>query len=71
MKVVGMPETFWVVVRPTPNSELGDICFACDFRRFALQVRGGLDVDAIVGIYADQEVATATATKLLEERRLP
>ena len=66
MKVVGMPKTFWVVVRPTPNSEIGDFCFECDFRQFALQVRGGLDVDNVVGIYADQEVATATATKLIE-----
>ena len=65
MVIVGMPETFWVVTRPTPNSELGDICFESDFKRFALQVRGGLKVENILGIYADQEVANATATKLL------
>jgi len=65
MQVVGMPEKFWVVTTPTPNSELGDICFDSDFRQFALQVRGGLDVDDIVGIYADEQAAKATATKLI------
>ena len=43
MKTHGLPETLWFVVSPTPNSELGDICFECDFERFALQIRGGLD----------------------------
>ena len=65
MKVVGMPERFWVVTSPTPNSEMGDICFSCDYRQFALQVRGGLDENAIVGIYANEQDAKATATKLI------
>ena len=65
IKVVGMPERFWVVTTPTPNSEMADVCFACDFLQFALQVRGGLNENAIVGIFADEELATATATKLL------
>jgi hypothetical protein len=69
MVIVGMPERFWVVTRPTPNSELGDIRFECTFETFALQVRGGLDVGQIVGIYADHDVATTTATKLIEDRR--
>ena len=66
MKVVGMPETFWVVTTPTANSDLGDVCFECDFKQFALQVRGGLEVESIVGIYADGEAAKEIATKLIE-----
>ncbi len=69
MDIVGMPATFWVVTTPTANSELGDCCFECDFRKFALQVRGGLDVEEIVGIYADEQVATATLMKVLKARR--
>ncbi len=69
MQIVGMPGTFWVVTKPTANSELGDCCFESTFRKFALQARGGLDVEEIVGIYVDEQVATAAATKLLEARR--
>jgi len=39
IRVVGMPERFWVVTTPTANSELGDICFGFDFVAFVLQVR--------------------------------
>jgi len=69
MKYTGMPERFWVVTRPTPASELADICFSCDFKRFALQIRGGLDVEDIYGIYADEQLATADARRLLASRR--
>lgn len=69
MQIEGMPETFWIVTTPTAHSELGDICFACNFKQFALQVRGGLDVDAIVGLYADEEDAKDTAKKLIAARR--
>ena len=72
MVVGGMPQTFWVVTKPTANSELGDICFECDFKRFALQVRGGLDVDDISAIFADEQLAKLNATKMIAaQRRLP
>lgn len=70
MKIQGMPETFWVVISPTDNSDLGDICFKVDFRTFALQVRGGLDIEEIIGIYADDEDAKDTAMKLLAARNV-
>jgi len=66
MRIEGMPERFWIVTSPTPVSELGDCCFVCSFKQFALQIRGGLEVDSIIGIYADGETAKATATKLIE-----
>jgi hypothetical protein len=68
MRIEGMPETFWIVTMPTVNSELGDICFQCDFRQFALQIRGGLKIEEIVGVFADGEVARETATRLLAGR---
>lgn len=67
IKVFKMPDRFWVVVQPTTVSELGDICFECDFRSYALQVRGGLDEETIVGIYADEQEARQVAEGLLRE----
>jgi hypothetical protein len=66
MRVVGLPEHFWVVTTPTAESEIGDICFECDFRTFALQVRGGLDVEKVVGIFANEEAAVELAEHLLQ-----
>lgn len=68
MKIHGLPRQFWIVVEPSRASELGDICFSCNFRRFALQVCGGLDVDSILAIYADEQEAVAEAHRLLEKR---
>ena len=58
MEIHGLPETFWVVTKPSPVSELADICFPCTFERLMLQARGGLNEDEIVGIYADEAEAT-------------
>ncbi len=65
MKLQGIPEWFWVVTVPTLYSSIGDICFRCDFRQFALQVKGGLDENTIIGIYADAALAQAEAKRLL------
>ena len=66
MKIQGLPAHCWVVTTPTPLSGLGDICFRCDFVQFALQVRGGLNENEIVGIYADQQAAIQEAEALLQ-----
>ena len=71
MKTHGLPESLWFVTGPTPNSELGDICFECDFERFALQIRGGLDEKQIVGIFADEAEAKELAEKLLRAIQQP
>ena len=71
MKTHGLPETLWFVVSPTRNSEFGDICFECDFERFALQIRGGLDERKIVGIFADETEAKDLAEKLLRAIQQP
>jgi len=64
-----LPAVFWLVQRPSPASELGDICFRCDFKQFARQVRGGLDENTIVGAFTDEAEATAVAEGLLEGKR--
>lgn len=65
MNVYGMVNGFWVVTTPSPMSEMGDICFRCTFEQFALQVRGGLKEDDILGIYVDGDDAKEAAAKLL------
>ena len=71
MKVHGIPDTFWLVTSSTPHSDLGDVCFECDFERFALQIRGGLDEKAIIGIFADRTEAVELAEKLLQSIQQP
>ncbi len=66
MRVVGLPETFWVVTSPSTESDIGDICFKCDFRKYALQVRGGLDVEKVVGIFANEDEAVELAELLIQ-----
>ena len=67
MELHGMPETFWVVTTPSPGAEMADICFACTFERLMRQVRGGLQEDEIVAIYADETEARKAAARLLGE----
>ena len=67
MKLQGLPETFWVVTKPTEVSALDDICLACTFERLLLQGRGGLHEDDIAAIFADETEAKETARTLLGE----
>jgi hypothetical protein len=63
--VVGLPSSFWTVTMPTLDSNVLGVCSKNTFRRFASQVLGGLQPEAIVGVYAERRAAVATATKLL------
>ena len=65
MQIHGIPETFWVVTRPLPFSELRDVCFACDFEELLRQGRAGLHEDDIVAVHADENEAKAEAMRLL------
>lgn len=71
MKTHGLPETFWFVLSPSPTSTLGDICYECDFERFALQIRGGLNEKEIVGVFVDEAEAKELAEKLLRAIQQP
>ena len=65
MKLQGIPDSFIVVTVPTLYSNIGDICFRCDLRQFALRIKGGLDENSIVGVYVDDAPAQAEAKRLL------
>lgn len=58
---------FWVVTFPTQFSSLNDIFFEADIFDFALQLRGGLEVEEISGIFKNKAKAKKLAVKLLEE----
>ena len=67
MDIHGLPETFWVVTKPSPVSVMGDICFPCTYERLLIQGRGGLHEDDIVGVFADETEAKKAAAGLLDE----
>ena len=68
LKVVGMPQWFWVVTAPTPNSRLSDICFPSNFKMLAAYLRGesGTAPRRILGICAAKSDAVAAGRKILE-----
>lgn len=57
---------FWVVTKPTKNSELVDILFETDLFGFVLQMKGGLKEDEVLGFYKNKEKAKKMAEKILQ-----
>lgn len=51
----GPEDKFWVVVDPTPVSELGDILFETALRGLELQFTGGLPMAQKPTIFTDQQ----------------
>jgi hypothetical protein len=68
------PETdevgaFWVVEKPSTSATIDDICFECkDVAYFANQVKGGLNIEDIKGVFTKEVKAKKLAEKLLAER---
>ncbi|MCK6481659.1 MAG: hypothetical protein L6R43_16405 [Planctomycetes bacterium] len=57
----GPKDPFWMVTNPTPNSELVDICFETSLENLALQVKGGLSMDADPTLFTDRAEAEVEA----------
>jgi hypothetical protein len=53
----GPDDKFWVVVDPTPESEMGDILFETTLRGLELQFKGGLTMAQNPTIFTDQQEA--------------
>ncbi|RJP21198.1 MAG: hypothetical protein C4529_08015 [Deltaproteobacteria bacterium] len=53
----GPDDKFWVVVDPTPESEMGDILFETTLRGLELQFKGGLTMAQNPTIFSDQQAA--------------
>ena len=58
---IGMDDAIWVVTEPTPQSELGDVCFEATFSKLLLQLRGGLDAEKIVALFTERNEAEIEA----------
>ncbi|MBI4376335.1 MAG: hypothetical protein HY549_07775 [Elusimicrobia bacterium] len=58
-------EKLWVIVRPSPTSEFGDICFETDAKGLALQFKGGLDPEDIHAFYTSRNEAEREAERIL------
>jgi len=58
-------EKLWVIVRPSPTSEFGDICFETDAKGLALQFKGGLDPEEIHALYTSRNEAEREAKRIL------
>lgn len=61
--------SFWVVTKPTKNSELGDICFHCTPQEFARQIKGGLQEDEIHSVYDNRSSAEEKAKWLIHRAK--
>jgi len=57
----GPDDTFWVVVDPTPASEMGDVVFESSLRELELQFKGGLTIDRNPTIFTDRREAEIEA----------
>ena len=59
----GPDDKFWMVTDPTPESEMGDICFETTLRSLALQLKGGLTIEQNPTIFTDHDAAVAEASR--------
>jgi hypothetical protein len=68
------PETdeigaFWITEMPTLSSTIEDVVFECkDIAYFANQVKGGLSVNDIAGVFKNEAKAKKLGEKLLADR---
>ncbi len=53
----GPDDNFWVVVDPTPESQLEDVAFQASLRRLELQFKGGLTMDRNPTLFTDEKEA--------------
>jgi hypothetical protein len=58
-------KSFWVVTRPTGQSELADVCFKSTPREIGLQFLGGLKPNDVVGFYESERTAKELARIIL------
>ena len=58
-------DKMWIVTKPGPESEFGDVCFETDAKGFALQLKGGLDSTEIHAIHTAHHEAEMDAGRVL------
>ena len=58
---------FFIVEKPTKGSEMEDVVYELSLPEFALQVKGGLEVKNILGVYKQKSDARRAGTEALKE----
>lgn len=58
----------WLVTRPTADSELADVLWACSWTDLGNAFKGGLEGWEVVGLYASRPTALKVAKALLAVR---
>jgi len=58
---------FFIVQRPTKDSEIEDVVYELDLPALALQIKGGLDVKNILGVYKQKSDARRAGTEAMKE----
>jgi len=57
---------FFIVERPTKDSEMEDVVYELSLPEFALQVKGGLDIKNILGVYKQKSDARRAGTEAMK-----
>ena len=69
-EVAGIPTDeigkFFIVEKPTKNSEMEDVVYELTLPEFALQIKGGLDVKNILGVYKQKSDARRAGTEAIK-----
>ena len=57
---------FFIVEKPTKDSEMEDVVYELSLPEFALQIKGGLDVKNILGVYKQKSDANRAGTEAMK-----
>ena len=57
---------FFIVEKPTKDSEMVDVVYELTLPEFALQVKGGLDIKNILGVYKQKSDANRAGTEAMK-----
>lgn len=57
---------FFIVEKPTKDSEMEDVVWETSLPEFALQIKGGLEVKNILGVYKQKSDARRAGTEALK-----
>ena len=57
---------FFIVEKPDQNSEMEDVVYELSLPEFALQIKGGLEIKNILGVYKQKSDARRAGTEALK-----
>ena len=57
---------FFIVEKPDQNSEMEDVVYEITLPEFALQIKGGLEIKNILGVYKQKSDARRAGTEALK-----